>query len=224
MDLTPSERDHLLVFTAAQLALSRRERGVLLNSVEATALIAHAVIEAARDGADHRTALQAGHTAVSARELMPGAAAMVGSVSVEAVFNDGRRLVVVDFPAEGDTVPGEVVRLEPRAAHPRTTVRVTVRNDSPVPISVTTHFHFFEVNQRLTFDRPVAYGMHLAVPAGEHVNFPPGVDVEVELTPITGDRIVVGFAGLVDGPLDSPGMRERAIERARATGYWDGAL
>ena len=58
-----------------------------------------------------------------------------------------------------------------------------------------------------------------AIDAGEHVDFPPGVEVAVDLTPILGDRVVVGFAGLVDGPLDAPGARERALQRAAALGY-----
>lgn len=223
MELTPSEQDRLLIFTAAQLADSRRARGVLLNAPEATALIAHAVIEAARDGATHAQAMQAGQEAVSPSHLMDGAAALIGSVSVEAVFEDGRRLVVVDIPAGGGLVPGEVVRLEARPPLPTPDTRVTVRNTAPIAISVTTHFHFFEVNPMLHFDRAAAYGMRLAIPAGEHVDFPAGAQVEVGLVPIDGDRVIMGFAGLVDGPLDAPGARERAVERAKALGYWGGA-
>ena len=71
MELTPSELDRLLIFTAAQVARARRERGVLLNVPEATALIADAVIESARAGATHSEALAAGAAAVSATDLEP---------------------------------------------------------------------------------------------------------------------------------------------------------
>ena len=80
MDLTPSELDRLLVFSAAQLAQSRKDRGLLLNRPEAIALISHAVIEAARDGATHAQARSAGSHAISAADLMPGVAAMIGKI------------------------------------------------------------------------------------------------------------------------------------------------
>ncbi|MEV7026711.1 urease subunit beta, partial [Kitasatospora sp. NPDC093558] len=88
-----------------------------------------------------------------------------------------------------------------------------------VPVSVTSHFHFFESNPRLDFDRAAAYGTHLAVPAGSSVRFDPGAVVEVGLVPIGGERVAIGFAGLVDGPLDSPRVRREALRRAAEQGY-----
>ncbi len=92
-------------------------------------------------------------------------------------------------------------------------------NTADVPISVSSHFHFFEANPRLRFDRAAAYGRHLDVPAGSTVRFDPGVEVGVRLVPFGGERVVVGFSGLVDGPLDAPGALEAALERARVFGY-----
>ena len=86
---------------------------------------------------------------------------------------------------------------------------------------MTSHFHFFEVNPRLRFDRGAAYGLHLAVPAGDAVHFEPGQTVEVPLARIGGQRVVIGFADLVDGPLDARGAKEQALAKARATGYLD---
>ncbi len=74
-------------------------------------------------------------------------------------------------------------------------VTVQVVNESSVPISVSSHFHFFEVNPRLRFDRAAGYGRRLDVPAGSTVAFAPGEPVEVALVPIGGARVVVGFAG-----------------------------
>lgn len=220
MELTPSELDRLLIFNVAQLAQSRRLRGVKLNKPEAVALISHAVIEAARDGADHSTALNAGLTAVNSDELLPGVGPLLTGIAVEAVFSDGRRLVVVDFESTDDDVPGQVTRLVPLSKEANTDpVTVTVFNESEIQISVTTHMHFFEANPRLRFDRAASYGRHLYIPAGEHVDFPPGVEVSVNLIPITGNRILIGFAGLVDGPLDAPGAKESAIAKARSLGY-----
>lgn len=92
-------------------------------------------------------------------------------------------------------------------------VQVTVENTAAVPISVTSHFHFFEANPRLRFDRAAAYGRHLDVAAGTHVRFPPGDTTTVWLAAIRGERVVVGFAGLVDGPLRTA----RALGRPRST-------
>lgn len=220
MELTPSELDRLLIFNVAQLAQSRRSRGVKLNKPEAVALISHAVIEAARDGASHSVALKAGLTAVSDSELLPGVGPLLSGIAVEAVFSDGRRLVVVDFESKDVDVPGKVTRLTPitQETNPDI-VSMIVINESDIQISVTTHMHFFEANPKLRFNRSDSYGRHLDIRAGEHVDFPPGVEVSVNLVPITGDRILIGFAGLVDGPLDAPGAKESAIAKARSLGY-----
>ena len=98
MKLTPSERDRLLIFTTAELARARRARGLRLNVPEATALIADAVCEAARDGARLRDAIVAGRAVLGPHDVLPGVAAIVGDVKVEAVFDDGTRLVVVTDP------------------------------------------------------------------------------------------------------------------------------
>jgi urease subunit gamma/beta len=220
VELTPSELDRLLIFNVAQLAQSRRERGVKLNKPEAVALISNAVIEAARDGASHSIALQAGLTAVSDSELLPGVGPLLSGIAVEAVFSDGRRLVVVDYESTDSDVPGKVTRLEPVALRTELDLTsVVVVNDSDIQISVTTHMHFFEANPKLRFDRIASYGKHLNIPAGEHVDFPPGVPVSVNLVPISGNRVLIGFAGLVDGPLDAPGAKEDAIAKARSLGY-----
>jgi urease subunit gamma/beta len=86
---------------------------------------------------------------------------------------------------------------------------------------VTSHFHFLEVNPRLSFDRATAYGRHLDIAAGASTTFEPGEAQTVRLAPIRGERVVIGFAGLVDGPLDAPGARERALDLLRATGFLD---
>ncbi len=220
MELTPSELDRLLIFNVAQLAQSIRARGVKLNKPEAIALISHAVIEAARDGASHSVALQAGLTAVKDDELLPGVGPLLSGIAVEAVFSDGRRLVMVNFESKDVDVPGKVTRLAPitHETNPDL-VSVSVVNESEIQISVTTHMHFFEANPRLRFNRNASYGRHLHIPAGEHIDFPPGVEVDVKLVPISGNRILIGFAGLVDGPLDAPGAKDAAIAKARSLGY-----
>ncbi|MEU2333610.1 urease subunit gamma [Streptomyces sp. NPDC006654] len=222
MRLTPTERDRLLLFGAAELARARRARGLRLNVPEATALIADAVCEAARDGRRLAEAIEAARSVLGPADVLPGVADIVTEVHVEAVFDDGSRLAVVTDPIGGaglgEDAPGALLP-GPGHADPEAVVRLTVTNTAAVPVSVTSHFHFFEANPRLDFDRAAAYGLRLAVPAGSSVRFGPGDSLEVGLVPIGGSRVAIGFAGLVDGPLDAPGAREEALRRAAACGY-----
>ncbi|MFJ6776675.1 urease subunit gamma [Kitasatospora sp. NPDC091257] len=225
MQLTPTERDRLLIFTAAELARARRARGLRLNVPEAVALISDTVCEAARDGLRLAEAVQRGRSALAAADVLPGVPDLVTEIQVEAVFEDGTRLAVIADPFGGGTLgtaaPGAVLHHGDgrTAPGPEAVHTLTVRNTANVPISVTSHFHFFEVNPRLAFDRAAAYGTHLAVPAGSSVRFDPGATVEVDLVPIGGERVAIGFAGLVDGPLDSPRARQEALRRAAEQGY-----
>jgi urease subunit gamma/beta len=250
MRLTPTERDRLLIFTAAELARARRARGLRLNVPESVALIADTVCEAARDGARLAEAIEAGRTVLSARDVLPGVAEIVTEVQVEAVFEDGTRLAVIDSPIGPGTAADDAVRvaagdvagsdraegaLQPAGGPPgsilprdesqypvdtpKGLVELEVVNTASVPVSVTSHFHFFEANPRLRFDRAAAYGRHLSVPAGSSVRFDPGATVHVALVPIGGARVAIGFAGLVDGPLDAPGAKQEALVRAAACGY-----
>ncbi|MFI6012886.1 urease subunit gamma [Streptomyces sp. NPDC051243] len=222
MRLTPTERDRLLLFGAAELARARRARGLRLNVPEATAIVADTVCEAARDGARLAEAIERARRVLGPDDVLPGVADIVTEVHVEAVFDDGSRLAVVSDPigggGQGARAPGALLP-GPEHAEPEAVVRLTVTNTATVPVSVTSHFHFFEANPRLDFDRGAAYGMRLAVPAGSSVRFGPGESVGVGLVPIGGERIAIGFAGLVDGPLDAPGAREEALRRAAACGY-----
>ncbi|MGW1096120.1 urease subunit gamma [Streptomyces sp. NPDC002455] len=222
MRLTPTERDRLLLFGAAELARARRARGLRLNVPEATALIADTVCEAARDGRRLAEAIEAARAVLGPDDVLPGVADVVTEVQVEAVFDDGSRLAVVSDPLAGgglgDDAPGALLP-GPATPDPEPAVRLTVRNTATVPVSVTSHFHFFEANPRLDFDRAAAYGMRLGVPAGSSVRFGPGETADAALVPLGGDRIAIGFAGLVDGPLDAPGAKEEALRRAAACGY-----
>ncbi len=234
VNLTPTEVDRLLLHLAATLARARQERGLLLNVPEATAIVADTVAEVARDGRSHGEAVQAGQAVLGPADVLPGVADIVTQVHVEAVFEDGSRLVSVPDPIGGghlgDAAPGAVLAGVHRdtegthvgdATRSADTVTVQVVNEAVVPISVSSHFHFFEVNPRLRFDRAAAYGRRLDVPAGSTVAFVPGTTTDVELVPIGGARVVVGFAGLVDGPLDAPGAKEAALAMARACGFAD---
>jgi urease subunit gamma/beta len=224
MRLTPTERDRLLIFTTAELARARRARGLRLNVPEATAIIADAVCEAARDGKRLMEAAAIGAGLLGVDDVLPGVVDIVREVKVEAVFDDGTRLVVVRNPfgddaGEGADAPGSVVTAAHEPAVRHDLITLAVHNTADVPITITSHFHFFEVNSRLSFDRAAAYGMHLGIPAGASIRWAPDESHDVPLVPIGGSRIAIGFAGLVDGPLDAPGAKQAALARAAALGY-----
>ena len=92
----------------------------------------------------------------------------------------------------------------------RLTRRVVVANTGDRPVQVGSHFHFFEVNRCLVFDREVAYGMRLNVASGTAVRFEPGDTREVELVAIGGTREVIGLNRLVEGALDAAAVRAAA--------------
>jgi len=236
VQLTPTERDRLLLFTVAELARARRARGLRLNVPEATAVIADAVAEAARDGKRHAEAIEVGRSVLGPDDVLPGVSDVLYDVKVEALFDDGTRLVVVPDPIGAEslgpgapgalTVAAPLERDETADAVRRATldvVEIGVENTALVPITVTSHFHFLEVNPRLSFDRGAAYGRHLDIAAGSSVTFEPATTQHVALVPIRGERVVIGMAGFVDGPLDAPGARQRALDLLRATGFLDTA-
>ncbi len=100
------------------------------------------------------------------------------------------------IPGEYDIQPGEI---ELNAG--RRTLSLTVANSGDRPIQVGSHYHFFETNDALLFDRDAARGMRLNIPAGTAVRFEPGQSREVELVELAGERKVYGFAGRVMGAL-----------------------
>ncbi len=98
MDLTPREKDKLLIFTAALLAERRKERGLKLNYPEAVALISAAILEGARDGRNVAELMSAGREVLSREDVMQGVAELIPDIQVEATFPDGTKLVTVHQP------------------------------------------------------------------------------------------------------------------------------
>jgi urease beta subunit len=95
----------------------------------------------------------------------------------------------------------------------RDTARLEITNRGDRPVQVGSHCHFFEVNRALVFDRARAYGMRLNIAAGTAVRFEPGDTKAVELVALDGARDVVGINNLVNGRLDDPDVRARALAR-----------
>lgn len=101
----------------------------------------------------------------------------------------------------------------------RRTGAILVKNTGDRPIQVGSHYHFFEVNRSLSFDRAASYGMRLNIAAGTAVRFEPGEEKEVELTDFAGARVIQGCNGLVNGSLDDDAIRRRALDEARGQGF-----
>ena len=120
-----------------------------------------------------------------------------------------------------ELVPGEVVTGEGTVTlnEGRETTEVTVGNTGDRPSQVGSHFHFFEANAALEFDREAAMGMRLNIPAGTAVRFEPGDEQTVELVEIGGKRRAHGMNGLVNGSVD--GDTSNAVERMRVAGFGD---
>src|SRR4051794_26516550 len=207
MHLTPREKDKLLIAMAAVVARRRLERGVKLNHPEAVALITDFVVEGARDGRSVADLMEAGAQVLTADQVMDGVAEMIHDVQVEATFPDGTKLVTVHHPirgAHGRLQPGEVTTAEGELTlnEGREVTTLTVANTGDRPIQVGSHYHFFEANPALAFDRDKARGMRLDIPAGTAVRFEPGQSREVTLVALAGARKVYGFNQKVMGALD----------------------
>ena len=191
MDLTPTERDRLEIFLAAQLARATLARGLRLNAPEATAYVCDELHLAARDGATYEDVVEAGRRAAAAVDVIDGVEALVAEIRVEVLLDEGTRLVVLRSPFGGAgsaDAPGAVrfgdgdVALVPDRE--RRTVVVT--NVGTKPVRVSSHYPFWRVNPSLEFDRDATVGFRLDVPAGDHVRWGPGEERTVDLVAFGG--------------------------------------
>jgi urease subunit gamma/beta len=204
MNLTPREKDKLLVALAAMVARKRLKRGVKLNHPEAVALITDFVVEGARDGRTVAELMEAGAHVLSAHQVMDGIASMIHDIQVEATFPDGTKLVTVHHPIRGADdkhIPGEVLAApgEILMNEGRETVTLEVSNTGDRPIQVGSHYHFFETNPALRFERAKTKGFRLDIPAGTAIRFEPGQSRSVRLVALAGKREVQGFRQEVMG-------------------------
>ncbi|ABY29598.1 urease subunit beta [Methylorubrum extorquens] len=228
MLLTPTELERLTIFTAAELARKRRARGLKLNYPEAVAIITDEILEGARDGRTVADLIGWGSTILTTGDVMPGVASMMPILQVECVFPDGTKLVTVHEPirpaegAEPDTLePGAILpaegEIELAAGRPRVSLDVVNTGDRPVQIG--SHYHFFEVNRALDFDRAKALGFRLDIPAGTAVRFEPGQRKSVTLVGFGGERELTGLNNLTQSKLDTDAARADALARAKARGF-----
>jgi urease subunit gamma/beta len=228
MLLTPTELERLTIFSAAELARKHRAKGLKLNHPEAVAIITDEILEGAREGRSVADLMSFGSTILTTREVMPGVASMLPILQVEGVFPDGTKLVTVHEPirpeagAAADPLePGAILaaegEIELSAGRPRATLEVVNTGDRPVQIG--SHYHFFEVNRALDFDRAAAFGMRLDIPAGTAVRFEPGQRKDVTLVGFGGRRELSGLNALTNGAAADPSVRDAALKRAREAGF-----
>jgi len=214
MDLTPREKDKLMIFTAALLAKQRKDRGVKLNYPEAIAYISAEILEGARDGKSVAEMMEYGRQLLTDDDVMGGVSSMIPDIQVEATFPDGTKLVTVhnpiqpvkasldDISSDDVLIPGEVLinfSKEIEINIDRERVKVVVSNHGDRPIQVGSHYHFYETNTALSFDREKTKGFRLNIPSGTAVRFEPGQEREVELVKYDGNNAIYGFNGKIMG-------------------------
>ncbi|MFC1681492.1 urease subunit gamma [Pseudomonadota bacterium] len=226
MLLTPTEMERLTIFTAAELARKRKSKGLALNHPEAVAYISDEILEGAREGRSVAELISFGSTLLNSDDVMPGVADLIPMIQVEGTFPDGTKLVTVHDPIrpgkkkirKSDQVsPGEIF---PGAGdieinQGRRKARIKVVNTGDRPVQVGSHYHFFETNRALDFNREAAYGMHLDIPAGTAVRFEPGESKQVALTTFGGTQELYGLNNLTDGSAASDIRKATALQRAK---------
>ena len=220
MHLTPKEQEKLMLHMAGNLAKERKERGLKLNYVEALAYISSELLELARDGKTVVELMSLGTKILTGDDVMAGVADMLDEVQVEATFPDGTKLVTVHNPIQqaqsakiGEVTPAEE---EIILNEGKVTATVVVANKGDRPVQVGSHYHFFEVNRCLDFDREKAFGFHLDIPSGTSVRFEPGEEHKVALIKYSGKQHLYGFKGLTMGDVNDPAVKEAALKRLEA--------
>ena len=189
MKLTPKEQDRLTIFTLAELARKRRARGIKLNYPEAVALICDEVMEEARAGRSFEEVVKHGMQVLTEADVMEGVPELASKIYVEPLFEDGTKLVVLHHPVQKTQRESEVIERIPEKVPQNTitinaekpTILLTVTNTSDHPVQITSHMPFWQINQRMHFDREMAKSYHLDIPSGGAVRWEPGETKEVRL-------------------------------------------
>ena len=227
MLLTPTEMERLTIYVAAELARKHKAKGLPLNHPEAVAFIVDEILEGAREGRSVADLIAWGSTLLTTDDVMPGVAHLMPMIQVEGTFPDGTKLVTIHDPIrpgkrkQDGVVPGEIItdegEIELNEGRRKATLKVVNTGDRPVQIG--SHYHFFETNKALDFDRAKSFGMHLDIPAGTAVRFAPGESKEVVLTEFGGTGELLGLNSLTEGNWRSEANRAEALRRARERGF-----
>ena len=218
MFLTPREQEKLLISMAAEVARRRKAKGLKLNYVEAAAIITDFVLESAREGKPMSQIIKEAQELLTEDDVMDFVPTLLDIIQVEATFPDGTKLVTIRNPIKSKKKIDYIIPGEGEIEIPEDKViELEVTNSGDRPIQVGSHFHFFEVNKALKFDREKAFGMRLNIPSGTSVRFEPGQTKVVKLRPIGGGRRVEGLNGLTEGSLNK--NKEEALKKAKEKGF-----
>ena len=218
MFLTNREQEKLMIYTASKLAWERKNRGLKLNYPEAVSILSSFILEGARDGKSVAELMVDATHVLSSNDVIDGVASMISMVQTEATFDDGTKLVTVHnpiSPTKNEVIAGEYIIDEGviEINNKNKSMIIEIKNDGDRPIQVGSHYHFFETNCALNFQREKAYGMRLNIPSGTSVRFEPGSHKEVELVAYAGKRYISGFNGLVEGYLDDEKIKLEALKK-----------
>lgn len=205
MRLTEAELDRVTIFSVAEMARRRRSRGLRLNHPEASALITDEMMELARDGSTYDEVVARGLTLLGVADLLPGVPTLLRGLRCEPLFDDGPRLIVLSNPIAGspdEDAPGRwELAEEPIVLNAgRDMISLAVHNRSDHVVNVSSHYHFYEVNPRLEFERARAYGRRLDIQAGRSLIWRPGETRDVTLVPFAGAQVVDGFQSVAPPP------------------------
>lgn len=127
----------------------------------------------------------------------------------------------ISNPKSFNMIPGEYILAQGDILcnEGRPTVKIAVVNTGDRPVQIGSHFHFFEVNKQMEFDRAKAFGMRLNIPAGTAVRFEPGEEKEVELVSFGGNKKIYGFSNLTNSDTTLEENKSKAIEKATAQNF-----
>ena len=230
LNLTPTENERLTIFMAAELARRHKTKGLKLNTAEAIAYITDELLEGAREGKSVAELVSLGSTLLTTDDVLPNVAELVSRIMVDGLFADGTRLIAVYNPIRPGSEPlpespygrpGAIITPDEEIAlnQGRATLTLDVINTGDRAIQVASHFHFFEANKALEFERARAFGMRLDVPAGASVRFEPGMKKEARLVTIGGTGEVTGLNNLTNGSIHSEAVKQAALQRAKEQGF-----
>ncbi|AWU45133.1 urease subunit gamma [Blattabacterium punctulatus] len=203
MHLTFYEKEKIILHMAGELAKKRLKRGLKLNYPESIAFITHYVMEGARDGKTVKELIYEAGNILHDGQVMDGVYELLHNIQIEATFPDGTKLVTIHNPIKkilkkkSNFIPGQYKLLQEDIflLPGRSRIKRIVSNMGDRPIQVGSHFHFYETNISLHFDRNGTKGYRLDIPSGRSIRFEPGEKKEIFLVKIGGSKKIYGFSG-----------------------------
>ncbi len=203
MHLTSYEKEKILLHMAGELAKNRLKKGLKLNYPESLALITHYIMEGAREGKSVKELVSESRNLLNYEQVMEGVYELLNYVQIEATFPDGTKLVTIHNPIKKKNnkkkhiIPGEYKLLDKDIVllPGRSRIKRIVYNTGNRPIQVGSHFHFYETNLYLNFNRKGTKGYKLDIPSGRSIRFEPGETKKVTLVEIGGSKKIFGFSG-----------------------------